>query len=130
MRRRKLSLIVDAAVNLILGIFLLAYSPGLANLLGIPVVGSSFYPNILGGVFIGITIALLMAAFGKNAGNTAGLGLAGAVSINLCGGIVLFFWLISGDLDIPLRGSIILWILDIVLLVLSSLELLFYFRSK
>ena len=130
MKKRKLSLIVDAAVNLILGVFLLAYSPGLANLLGMPVVGSNFYPNILGGVSIGITIALLIAAFGNNTRNIAGLGLTGAVSINLCGGIVLFIWLVWGDLDIPFRGSLILWILDIVLLVLSSIELLFYFRSK
>ena len=130
MKRRKITLTVDAFINLVLGALLLVYSPGLADSLGVPQVSSSFYPNILGSIFIGITIALLIEAFGTRTNNTMGLGLLGALSINLCGGIVLLIWLVSGDLDIPVRGIVFLWTLDIVLLVLSSIELLFHFKSK
>ena len=128
MKSRKAALVADAFINLVLGVLLLAYSPGLADSLGVPIANSGFFPNILGAVFIGITIALLIETFGKLSGG--GLGLLGTISINLCGGIVLLIWLVSGDLDIPLRGSIFLWTLDIMLLVLSSVELLFHFRLK
>jgi hypothetical protein len=73
-------------------------------LLGIPSSNAAFYPNILGGVLIGITIALLLEAFRKP-GGLVGLGLGGAVATNLCGGLVLAEWLTFGDLTLPIRGS-------------------------
>jgi hypothetical protein len=128
--KRKLLFLVDAIINLVLGVLLLAYSPGLADWIGVPIVNSSFYPNILGAIFIGISLALLVEAYGNTSNNTTGLGLIGAICINLCGGIVLLIWLLSGSLDIPLRGSIFLWTLDIILLIVSSFELFFHFKSK
>jgi hypothetical protein len=59
-----------------------------------------------------------------------GLGLGGAVAINLCGGIVLFIWLISGALDLPLRGLVFLWALAIVLVGISTVELLTHRRRS
>ena len=122
---KKITLLIDAAINLILAILLLAFSSNLADFFGVPSARLNFYPNILGAVFLGITIALIIEAFRKEPGKNAGLGLTGAVCINLCGGFVLLLWLISGNLDLPLRGKIFLWTLDVILLLISSVELIF-----
>lgn len=57
------------------------------------------YPSILGAVLVGIGVALLIQNKSES-----GLSLAGAVAINLCGGIVLAFWLSFGFLALPTRG--------------------------
>jgi hypothetical protein len=121
---KKITLSIDAFINLVLGILLLAYSLPIVEFLGVPYTQNYFYPNILGAVFIGITIALLIEAFRKQPDGFIGLGLIGAICINLCGGIVLFLWLVFGDLGLPLKGYIFLWTLDILLLVISMIELL------
>jgi hypothetical protein len=118
----KTVLIVDAAVNLLLGILLLLFSAPLARFLGIPAVAVSFYPNILGGVLFGIGLALLIECF-RPLDGLGGLGLGGAIAINLCGGVVLVAWLITGQLSLPLRGQIFLWVLAVFLLVISVIEL-------
>lgn len=130
MRTRKTLLLLDSIVNFILGLLLIAYSVKLAQLIGVPVVESKFYPNILGGVFIGIGLALLFEAYSKDQKFTSGLGLLGAICINLCGGIVLLFWLILGNLEIPLKGTIFLWGLDLILLAISTLELINHLKNK
>ena len=121
---KKITLLFDAFINLILGILLLAYSPHIVKFLGVPSTQDYFYPNILGAIFIGITVALLIEAFRKRPDGFIGLGLIGAICINMCGGIVLFLWLVFGDLKIPLKGYIFLWILDLILLIISSMELI------
>jgi hypothetical protein len=128
MEKRAL-LLIDAAVNLVLGVVLVAYSPRLADFLGLPQTAQSFYPNILGAVFIGITIALAVQAFRKNDG-PVGLGPVGALAINLCGAIVLAVWLLAGTLDLPLRGRLLLWILDAGLGGISVAELLAAMRRR
>jgi hypothetical protein len=116
-------LLIDAVINFLLGLLLLGFSLPLTHLLGVPYTEISFYPNILGGVLFGIGVALTIEAFRQPKG-LVGLGLGGAVAINLCGGIVLFIWLISGALDLPLRGLVFLWTLAIVLVGISTVELL------
>ena len=59
-------LIFDAFINLVLGVLLLSFSEKLATFLGVPYVTNHFYPNILGAIFIGITIALLIEVYKKN----------------------------------------------------------------
>ena len=115
-------LILDAIINLILGILLLAYSENLATYLGVPITKDYFYPNILGAIFIGITIALLIEYFRKNDKFT-GLGFIGAIAINLCGGFILALWLIFGNLNLPIKGQLLLWILVILLIGVSVFEL-------
>jgi hypothetical protein len=121
--KKKITLIADAVINLILGILLLAYSPELVSILGIPPSDNFFYPNILGAVLLGIGIALVLEAFRKNRNKYIGLGLLGAVIINICGGLVLLLWLLTGGLNLPQKGLIFLWILDVLLLFISSVEL-------
>ena len=50
----------DAAINLILGILLMAFPAKLVKVLGIPMADLSFYPAILGGVLFGIGLTLLV----------------------------------------------------------------------
>ena len=127
--KKRIALLVDAIINLILGILLLLF-PFVSNLLGVPSSDTNFYPNILGGIFIGITLALIIEAFRKEKSRSVGLGIIGAICINLCGGIVLIFWLLFGDLILALQGKIFLWIIAIILLGISSVELLVNLKNN
>ena len=120
---------VDAAINLLLGILLLAFSRPLIHLVGVPHTDVKFYPTILGAVLFGIGLALVIEAL-KRPHGLSGLGLGGAVAINLCGGGVLLLWLISGVLDLPLRGSVFLWTLAIILVGISIIELIAHCRHR
>ena len=55
-----------------------------------------------------------------------GLGLGGAIAINLCGGSVLAVWLLVGSLALTALGQLAMWTLVVVLVGLSSLELYTY----
>jgi hypothetical protein len=121
---RRTTLSIDALINLILAILLLLFSPKMANFFGIPYASNNFYPNILGAVLFGITIALIIEAFRNPANNNKiGLGLIGAICINLSGGFVLLLWLVFGNMSLPLKGNIFLWTLDLILLLISAIEL-------
>ena len=128
MKQGKTLLLIDAIINLFLGIVLLAFSEPVIKIFGLPESDMSFYPNILGAILFGIGIALLIEY--RRTGEFIGLGIGGAISINLMGGIVLFLWLAFGNLNIPAHGKIILWILDIVLIGISSMELIAYMNKK
>lgn len=122
MNNKRTLILIDAIINLFLGIVLLAYSNTVANVFGLPETDSRFYPTILGAVIFGIGVALIIEYRKKASIN--GLGLGGAISINLVGGIVLLLWLLFGELSIPMRGTFILWILAFILVGLSLLELI------
>lgn len=123
-------LIVDAVINFLLGVLLLVFSPSIVNWLGVPPSSTGFYPNILGAIFIGITIALILGASREKSRQSSGLGLTGAVSINLCGGATLALWLIFGRLQIPTRGFVFLWVLVVILIGVSLAELLRFRRRE
>ncbi len=119
---RSILLTIDGIINLVLGLLLIAFSTPLVEALGIPD-APGFYPNILGGVLFGIGIALFLEK--RNQGPLgSGLGLNGAAAINICGGLVLAGWLIFGDLSLPLYSSVLLWTLVLLLVGISSAELL------
>lgn len=124
--RRSTLLSLDAVANLALGLLLIAFPAGVVEFLGIPGADSHFYPNILGAVLFGIGIALFIG----RKGSPHGLGLGGAISINLCGGVVLGLWLLLGDLQVPLRGNTLLWLLVAFLVGLSAIEGLACVRGK
>ena len=88
-----------------------------------PQAGNAFYPLILGGVLFGIGLALLIEAFGGRRG-FRGLGMNGAIVINVSGAGVLAVYLASSSLAIPLRGQILLWSIAILVLAISVIELL------
>ena len=119
----------DAAINLILGILLMAFPSGLVKILGIPRADPPFYATILGAVLFGIGLALLIECYRKT-NRFVGLGLAGAIVINLCGGAVLAVWLLYGNLTLPLRGHIFLWFLVLLLAGISLLEGFAHFKKR
>lgn len=122
-RKTSLLLAVDAAINLLLGAVLVAVPAEAAAILGLPMPDSSFYARVLGGVLIGIGIALLLESRRDGSG-LVGLGLAGAVAINLCGGLAVASWLVLAADGLPQRGLVFLWFLVAVLVVLSCAELI------
>jgi cobalamin biosynthesis protein CobD/CbiB len=127
MNKESTLLILDAFINYALGILCLLY-PYVAEIIGVPFVQNSFYPSILGAVLFGIGIALTIEYFRKQLG-WVGLGLGGAVAINLVGGTVLIFWLILGNLTIPFRGQVFLWMLAVILVLISSFELVVHVKK-
>jgi hypothetical protein len=120
---------VDAVINLALGALLLTFPRRLVQFLGVPGVSNSFYPSILGGVLIGIGLALVLE-YRRTSGRMTGLGLGGALTINLCAALVLAGWLLSGKLDMPFRGRVVLWALVIILGGVSAAELSRRARKK
>jgi fluoride ion exporter CrcB/FEX len=118
-------LLIDSFINLVLGILLIIFPTSVVHWMGLPLPVTRFYVNILGAVFIGIALALAWEARrGSNNLKLVGLGVVGAAAINLCGGAMLAVWLITGKLDLTLAGSIFLWLLVILLVGISTLELI------
>jgi len=122
-------LLADAAVDLGLGLPLIFFSPGLAALLGLPEPRPPFYANLLGAVLVGIGVALIIECRGTRL-RSGGLGLGGALSINLCGAIVLAAWLARGAPETAPRGRVLLWAVVIVVGGLSALELSLFARRE
>jgi hypothetical protein len=116
-------LLVDAFINLILGVLLAAFPKNVVDFLGVPESNTKFYPSILGAVLFGIGVALVIEYF-RRATGPAGLGLHGAIAINLSGAMFLVGWLLFGNLEIQLRGQVFLWSLAALLIVISLVELI------
>jgi hypothetical protein len=127
--KKSFILLVDALINLVLGTILVIYTVEISQILGIPEITQYFYPRILGAVLIGIALALFLEYFSKP-GSLPGLGLGGAIAINVCGGVALAMYLIIGNLSLPLKGLIILWVLIFFLIVISGAELIIYYKKR
>jgi hypothetical protein len=122
MAKKHLLLVVDGIVNLALGVMLIFFPAQLMTVFALPKVETFFYINILGAVLFGIGIALLLEYFVGKKGIT-GLGIAGAIAINLCGSLTLISWLLFGDLDLSQGGAIFLWSIALVVLGIGIVEL-------
>ena len=72
-------------------------------------------------------VALLLERFKPSLG---GLGLGGAISINLIFGVVLAGWLLLSGSDLPPRGMLVLLILAVILVGISMLEVFSTSREK
>jgi len=125
---KKITLLIDAVINFIVGIILMLFPFNISQLLGLPKTEQYFYPVMFGAVVFGIGIALTIECF-KEPKRIIGLGLAGAIAINLCGGIVLTFWLILGNLDIPFHGMLILSFVAFIVIFISIVEIIIFLKS-
>ena len=121
--KHRILLLIDGIVNIILGVLLLLYPAGIMELLGLPVTNTFFYPTILGAVLLGIGMALIMELVGYKK-RLRGLSLGGAIIINIIGSLVLMIWLLFGSLQIPIKGTIILWVVGLTVLSIGIAELL------
>lgn len=120
--KHRVLLFIDGCINLILGVILLFFPAGIVELLGLPHTHTYFYASILGAVIFGIGLALLIELYGASS-HVRGLGLGGAIAINLCGGGALLAWLVFVPLSIPLHGRVILWIVATLVLIIGLAEL-------
>lgn len=125
---RKELLTIDGIVNLLLGVLLLWYPTSLAADFGLPEDGRPFFASILGAVLFGIGLALLIEGY-RPPLRFVGLGLGGAVSINLCAGVVLAALLVVGAHELTLLGQLALWGLVVFLVGLSSVEVFLLARN-
>jgi hypothetical protein len=121
-------LLVDAAINLALGVLLGVFPEQLIALLGVPPAVQPFYASVLGAILFGIGLALLLQALRERT-HIGGLDLGGAIAINLCGGIALTLWLLFGSLEVPARGRVIMWCLAGILFAISAVELAVWRKS-
>ncbi|MCH7639304.1 MAG: hypothetical protein IH855_07570 [Bacteroidetes bacterium] len=129
MKAARTLLAIDSSVNLLLGALLVFFPKPLALALGIPVPASAFYPSILGGVLFGVGIALALEYWRPHE-RLGGLGLGGAIAINLCGGLVLAGWLIGGSMNVPIHGYVLMWALAGFLVIISAVELIVRARNE
>jgi hypothetical protein len=125
----KVLLTIDGLANLALGVILLLFPVGAGQALGAPSFTDLFYPTLLGGVLVGIGLALFIQRF-RGSQPVSGLGVEGAIAINVCGAGVLLIWLIFGSLDVPNIGRSVLWIVAIVVFLIATVEMLWRFRGS
>jgi hypothetical protein len=120
--KNKTLLFIDGIVNIFLGILLLLFPVGVVDFLGLPPTNTNFYPSLLGAVILGIGLALFLELAGYPK-HISGLGLGGAIVINIIGSLILIGWLIFGSLILPIRGKIILWMVGIVVFMIGIAEI-------
>jgi len=113
---------IDGVINLVFGVLLIAFPPGLVETLGVPPSEGRFYPSMLGVVLIGVGIALLLEA-NRLPGGIIGLGLGGAIAINLAAAGGLIYWILQDGLEVAARGRVLLGLLSVGLVAISSFEL-------
>ncbi|NIR50301.1 hypothetical protein GWO43_17460 [candidate division KSB1 bacterium] len=114
-------LTADAIINLVLGLPLLLVPDVVFGILKLPIGESLFLPTVLGGILIGIGIALLIERFRDSLG-LAGLGLEGAIVINVFGAGALATWLVRDGSNIPTLGYSVLWMVAAAVLGVSIIE--------
>ncbi len=102
MKGRAQLLTVDGVANLFFGVALVAFPRSFFEALGLPWTGRGHYPTILGGVLVGIGVALLLESRDR-VGGLVGLGLGGAVAINLSAGLAIAAWLLLPGADATSR---------------------------
>ncbi len=127
--RRSTLLEFDGAGNLFLGFIFLVFPTSVSELMGLPGGESRFYPTVLGAILFGIGVALLLERF-RGSRNITGLGLAGALTINLSFGIALAFWLLATNVELTLLGSVVLSSLAVLLIGISGVELLTEIKDR
>jgi uncharacterized membrane protein len=111
---------IDAVLRLALGLALALAPKATALVLGLPKVGETFWPRMLGVVLVGLGAAMAVDVVYKGA---YGLGLGGAFAINVATAFGLATGLVVGGLETRRYGRIALWAAVGLLTVLSLLEL-------
>jgi hypothetical protein len=123
MAKKHLLLVVDGIVNMTLGIMLIFFPAQLMGIFDLPKVETFFYVNILGAVLFGIGVALLLERFSDRY-HARGLGIGGAIAINLCGAVAVILWLLFGNLELPQAGRIFLWSIALIVFWIAIAEII------
>jgi hypothetical protein len=121
----KILLLIDGIVNLAVGLVLLCYPLGIGDYLELPKSDDNFYPVVLGALIFSIGIALLIERKYYER-KIRGLGIEGAIIINIITSSALIIFLIFGNLNISIVGSIILWFVGILVFIIGVVEIFRY----
>lgn len=113
-------LTVEALLRGAIAALLIVLPKSVIGALGLPRAEQSFWPRLLGAVFAGMAAAAYIEGHFKL---QSGLGLGGAVAINIATAFAILTGLVVGGLDIPRRGRLLLWISSAALIVLALFEL-------
>jgi len=113
-------LLLEMALKAIGGALLLLFPRSLARVFGLPAVGETFWPRLLGALLIGLAAATFLEA---QLATKNGLGLAGYVAINLAITLALTGLLIMGRAGTSRRGRALVTLAAIGFAVLALLEL-------
>jgi hypothetical protein len=89
------------------------------RLLGLPRPDTGFWPRLLGAVLIGLAAAMFLEGTARG----HGLGLAGVIVINLCGGAMLASLLVLDHGPASRRGRLVVWGVVSTLVLLSVIEI-------
>ena len=111
---------IETLLKLAGGLSLAILPLSTARLLGLPVGTSGFWPRLLGAVLLGLAGAAFVEG---SASGSKGLGLGGAVLVNLACAGMLVALLVLGRATGTSRGRAMLWALAVSLLVLSLFEI-------
>jgi hypothetical protein len=111
---------IDAMFRLSLGGLLLLFPSTTITALGLPKPAGTFWPRMLAVLLIGLAAASILHGFVPAA---QGFGLGGAFVLNVATGLAVLTALVVGQLEVPGRGRLTLWVSFLLLLVLCLVQL-------
>lgn len=117
----------DAIFDALMGVLLLlARNDTLFERLGLPIAQPEVFTQMLGGLLIGFAVLLWEAPthpiLERHIGRVAG-------AVNVVGAVLLALWLLTGELDIPARGQVLLWASAAILAAFAAVESRYFHRE-
>jgi hypothetical protein len=122
-------LFLNAIFYFALGFLLLLFPFGLVGALGAALPGVTFYASMLGAVLLGIGLALMLER-SRGILGLPGLGINGAILINISCAITLALWLFYRSLNLLQIGYILLWGLAAMLVTITLAEIYYILQEK
>jgi hypothetical protein len=113
-------LTIEALLRGALALVLILAPKSMIAALGLPRTEATFWPRLLGAVFAGMAAAAYIEGHFKV---QSGLGLGGAVAVNITTAFAILTGLVVGGLDVPRRGRLLLWLCSGALILLALFEL-------
>ena len=110
---------LETLLKLVPGVLLALAPLTTLRIIGLPRPDTGFWPRLCGALLVGMAGALFLE--GTSRGH--GLGLAGAIVINLCGASVLAALLVLDAGPPSRRGRIVVWLIVCLLVTLSVFEI-------
>jgi hypothetical protein len=122
---------LELALVLTFAFLFLAIPNTATRIFGLPLAGSAFWPRLVGGLFLGIGMAVIATDQGWTTLTTekgvlaTGMGLGAFVAVNLTLAFVLMSMLVAGNAAPTRRGTWFLWMLAILLALLGFVQIAF-----
>jgi hypothetical protein len=101
----------------------------LVSALGVALPGVTFYASMLGAVLLGVGLALLVERSRGTLG-FPGLGINGAILVNICCAATLGIWLFYKSLNLLQIGYILLWALVAGIVTITLAEIYYILQEK